>query len=341
MKFKLNLNKILIIAGSAAVITLVAFFIWWNSENSFIINNGDIGSDNISGDLGTRSSISGISCNTYSRRPIAIMLSGDPETRPLSGISEADMIFEMPVTPSGINRFMAVFQCGEPTEVGSIRSAREDFIPLAAGFNAIYAHWGGEREALAKLDGHVIDNIDGLKFDGTVFYRKKGVPMPHNGFTNLDRLTEQAKKFKYSLENKFTGYKHEDKEQVKSLNNIAEEIIVDYPSPYNVKWIYDSASAKYKRLRSDKPETDRNTSEQIWVKTVIVLKTGWKYQSKDYMRVDTQGSGEIMVYQGGVVQSGRWEKSASSLDSKLYFYDNDGKEIVFLPGNKWVEIVVN
>ena len=65
----------------------------------------------------------------------------DPEARPLSGIGQADVIIEMPVTPNSVTRFMAVYQCQTPKEIGSVRSAREDFIPLAAGFNTIYAHW--------------------------------------------------------------------------------------------------------------------------------------------------------------------------------------------------------
>src|SRR3990167_11243831 len=48
--------------------------------------------------------LSGVRCANSDHRPLAVMVSSDPEARPLSGISQADMVFEMPVTPSGVTR---------------------------------------------------------------------------------------------------------------------------------------------------------------------------------------------------------------------------------------------
>lgn len=336
MEFKrLTLNKIIVIVGSVALISIIVFWFWWGNKE-IEIKNEEISAitDNL-----PKSPISGISCEGAKQRPISIMLAADPETRPLSGISEADMVFEMPVTPNDITRFMAVFQCQNPTEIGSIRSARNDFIPLAAGLGSIYAHWGGEREVLQKLNGHTIDNIDAMKYEGTVFYRKKGVPMPHNGFTDLGKIISQAEKLDYGLENAFSGYLHEEKDLKKSIANIVEEIKIDYTFPYNVEWGYDSSSGEYKRFRGNRPEIDRNNNSQVSAKVVIVMKTKSKYINKDYIAIDTQGGGEAVIYQGGTMSTGRWQKDSTALDSKLYFYDDSGDEVNFLPGKIWVEIV--
>jgi len=106
--------------------------------------------------------INGIACDNAIKRPLAVMMAGDLEAWPLSGISEADLVVEMPVVTNGITRYMAVFVCGNPKEIGSIRSARHDFIPLAMGFDAIFAHWGGSHFALEKLDNKIMDNINAL-----------------------------------------------------------------------------------------------------------------------------------------------------------------------------------
>jgi hypothetical protein len=331
----LNLNKLIIITGILAVILVIVFWFWWGNKEIEVKN--DEASTTIS-NL-PRSKISGIPCENADRRPISIMLAADPETRPLSGISEADMVFEMPVTPNDITRFMAVFQCQNPTEIGSIRSARNDFIPLASGLDSVYAHWGGEREALQKLNGHIVDNIDAVKYEGTVFYRKKRVPMPHNGFTDLDKITDQAKKLDYGLINTFSGYLHEEKELKKNISNIATEIKIDYAFPYNILWVYDSGTGEYKRSRGNKPEIDRNNNSQVSAKVVIVMKTKSKYLNKDYIAVETQGGGEALIYQNGTASTGRWRKDPSVLNSKLYFYNTDGDEIKFLPGKIWVEII--
>src|SRR6185369_17960250 len=57
------------------------------------------------------SSIAGLNCDTAQRRPVAVMLASDPEARPLSGIGQADAVVEMPVTPNGVTRYMAIYQC--------------------------------------------------------------------------------------------------------------------------------------------------------------------------------------------------------------------------------------
>ena len=331
----INLNRLLLIGGVITCIFAVAFLIWWRSGGIVIENNGL--SKTIEGGL-PKSSISGIACENANRRPISIMLATDPETRPLSGIGEADMVFEMPVTPNGITRIMTVFQCQDPIEIGSIRSARNDFIPLALGLGSIYVHWGGEKEALQKLNGHIIDNIDAMKYEGTVFFRKKGVPMPHNGFTDLGKVIDQVEKLNYGLQNTFSGYLHDEREPKKSISNIAEEVKIDYAVPYNVQWIYDGQSSEYKRLRDSKPEMDRNSNKQVSVRVVVIMKTKSKYLNKDYISVDTQGSGEAVIYQGGIMLTGKWQKDPLAPDSKLYFYDNGGEEIKFLPGKIWVEI---
>ena len=94
---KLNLNKLLIITGTTVLVFIIIFIVWWNKE--IIINNGI---SIINKDDTSISSITGLACSGADVRPIAVMLASDPEARPLSGISQADMVFEMPVDPTGI-----------------------------------------------------------------------------------------------------------------------------------------------------------------------------------------------------------------------------------------------
>ena len=131
-----------------------------------IANTGDV------------SPISGLECENWNRRAIAVMQPSDVSARPMAGFSEADMVVEMPVLTNGKPRLMGVYICGNPPEVGSIRSSRHDFIHLAKGLGAIYAHWGGSVFALDKIDQQVIENIDNLNHGGNVggncFFRKEG-----------------------------------------------------------------------------------------------------------------------------------------------------------------------
>ncbi len=156
-----------------------------------------------------KSMLAGIECENYDARPYAIMLSSDREARPLSGIGEAEMVFEMPVVENGFTRMMAVYQCNQPKEIGSVRSSRLDFVPLALGLDAIYAHFGGEKEVLEELNSGIIDNIDGLKYDGTIYYRKKSIPMPHNAFTDFALLSQSVSELGYKAIGTELVYPHD------------------------------------------------------------------------------------------------------------------------------------
>ncbi len=319
-----------------SLVLIIVFFVWWYKSEILVDNSG---TTQILGEEKLGSPISGIACQNYNRRPIAVMLSSDPITRPLSGISEADIVFEMPVTPSGVTRTMAVYQCESPKEIGSIRSAREDFIPLAASLGAIYAHWGGEREALEQLGGHIVDNIDAMKYEGTYFYRKKGLKQPHNGFASFDKLWEATLDLKYGIENGFLGYSQQNKKPIKNIANIVNRIEINYPPPFNVVWNYDNEKNIYTRSRGGKSEIDRNNNSAVETETVVVMETDSVFISKDYMNVRVVGEGNAVIYQNGMKTSGKWKKDPAQLDSKLFFYYSDGREIEFVPGKIWIEIV--
>lgn len=288
----------------------------------------------------TVSSIDGLKCDNASRRPVAVMLESDVEARPLSGIGQADLVVEMPVTPNGMTRFMAVYQCQTPKEIGAVRSARMDFIPLAAGFQSIYAHFGGEHGALEYLNSHVMDDINGLLFDGTVFFRKDTIAKPHNAFTTIALLTQQARQYGYDLTKDFIGYPHTDTPPARTLSNIANTIDMGYPSGFNSTWKYDTASNTYLRTRAGTPEIDKNTGKQVSSTVVVVMHTTTRIltQGDQYLVVPTTGTGQADIYQNGTLTPGTWKKDASKLDSKLFFLDANGKEIKFLPGQIWIEI---
>lgn len=290
-----------------------------------------------------KSPISGLTCDNAGRRPVAVMMPSDPETIPLSGIGQADLVVEMPVTPNGVTRFMMLFQCQTPKEIGSVRSARDDFVPLAAAFKSIYAHWGGEHSALNRLNRHILDNVDALKYEGTVYYRKQNVPMPHNGFTTLDRVIGKAKDLGYDLNLNFSGYPHLSQTPKKNLGNLVDKVEINYPYPYNILWQYSQTSHTYKRTRGGAPETDKNTGAQAEASVIVKMKTTSRIlrEYDQYVVVKTTGSGEAEIYQGENMEQGTWEKDPSSLVSKLYFYNSDGKEIAFVPGTIWIEIVTD
>ena len=80
------------------------------------------------------------------KRPVLAMIENHLESRPQSGLSLADVVYEA-VAEGGITRFMGVFYCGAQADVARVapvRSARIYFVNLAAEYNQpIYMHVGG------------------------------------------------------------------------------------------------------------------------------------------------------------------------------------------------------
>jgi len=283
------------------------------------------------------SSISGLPCKNYNRRPFAVMLAEDEVARPLSGLQAADLVVEMPVLITGMNRMMAIYVCGDPPEIGSIRSARHDFIPIVMGFDAIFAHWGGSHFALDKLNNGIMDNIDALKYSRTAFWRQINLPSPHNGFTSIEKLSAQAEKLGYRLENEFEGYKHQGTNY--KIQDTRYKLTINYPGIYKVWWEYNPETNEYLRWRGNGPEKDFNTANQVKAKNIVVMRAQSHYLEDQYNDVDVEGEGEASFYFAGKEIEGSWKKEGHYEKTKLYFYDEAGSEIEFVPGQIWIEII--
>jgi hypothetical protein len=84
------------------------------------------------------------------RRPLLVMIENHSDSRPQSGLSNADIVYEA-VAEGGITRFMGVFYCNagrvstNKYDVGPVRSARTYFLDIASEYAdyPLYAHVGG------------------------------------------------------------------------------------------------------------------------------------------------------------------------------------------------------
>ncbi len=298
--------------------------------------------------------LSGLPCQDWNRRAIAVMQPADVSARPASGFSDADMVFEMPVITASITRLMGVYVCGNPEDVGSMRSARHDFLSLAEGLDAIFVHWG--RSDIQKfkdvLNSKIYDdmncNDDAGKSASQYCYRKtdmaRGVD---SGYAKFAKLLEGAKAFGYNLQNKFVGYPHQNEAPLDQRPN-GGHLRVAFAKPYNVDYDYDKASNSYLRTWGGVADTDRNNGNRIAPKNVVVLiaKSEQLVEGEQYNNVqlgdpwfDTIDTGEAHYYMNGTETTGTWKKDKSDAKNKLFFYDQSGQEVEFVPGQIWVEIL--
>lgn len=333
MKFRIPTLDILVLGAIAACgIMGLALLYWLLGGPSIVITNNP---DDALSDRPV-SALSGLPCENARRRPVAVMLASDEEARPLAGIGQADMVFEMPVTPNGITRMMAVYQCNNPEEIGSIRSARQDFLPLAQGVDAILVHWGGERDTLAALDRGVMDNVDALKYEGTTFYRKDEIARPHNGFTTLALVGKRSESLGYRSTTSLDPYTRASTAGERNLGSISDEMNVPWPQGLDVTFTYDGTSNTYLRKRGGKPEMDASTDSQVRASVVVLLQTESSFLYDQYIRVNTVGTGTATIWQNGQRINSLWKKEDAS--AMLRFTDGEGKDIPLQQGTVWVLI---
>jgi len=237
-----------------------------------------------------------------------------------------------------MTRLMAVFVCVAPEQIGAVRSARHDFIPLALGLDAIYAHWGGSHFALDKLATGIADNINALPNPYSAFYRQSGIAAPHNGFTSITRLLGAAGKLGYRIVGEFVGYPHLSEKETSAHGQEKKILRISYAAPFNIGYEYSPEKNSYLRYRGGTKEIDKNTGGQVEAKNVVIMRAISQPLEGQYNDVQVEGEGKAEYYLNGHVQTGIWKKDKSDPDSKLYFYDEKGQEIKFVPGSIWVEI---
>lgn len=129
-------------------------------------------------------------------RPVAVMLNDLKAAQPQLGVSQADIIYEVPAE-GGITRMMAVFQSLEGVgNLGSIRSARPYYLELALGHDALFVHAGGSPAAYQDIPAWGVDNMDGVNggTDAKIFWRdperRKNAGYEHSMLTSGENIQE-------------------------------------------------------------------------------------------------------------------------------------------------------
>lgn len=144
----------------------------------------------------------------------AVMIENSLDARPQSGLLDAGVVYEA-IAEGGITRFMALFQEGQPSYIGPVRSARPYYVEWLAPYGATYAHAGGSPEAISLISTLGIKDMD-HGANGNSYTRVDTRFAPHNLYTSMANL--DAIRAKKSWDNTtFTGFSRKAEEPGKNL----------------------------------------------------------------------------------------------------------------------------
>lgn len=293
------------------------------------------------------------------RRPLAVMIENHLESRPQSGLSSADVVYEA-VAEGGITRFMAVYYCNlSDVQVGPIRSARTYYLDWLAEYDALYAHVGGANtpgpaDALGQIIRYGVKDLNQFSIGFPVFwrdYQRLGRPVAteHTMYSTTQKLWEVGAKRGWTnvdedgvaWDKNFVAWKFKDDKPSSSASKITVnhwESQVDY----QVVWNYDPATNTYNRDNGGNKHLDLNNNKQISPKVVIVQfqresNVNDGYPGNVHLLYGTTGTGKALILQDGSVTEGKWVKPTRIARTK--FTDNAGKEIELNKGQIWIETV--
>ena len=299
------------------------------------------------------------------KRPVAIMVENTPEARPQWGITTPDVVIEG-MAEGGVTRMMWLYADTNsiPDKVGPVRSARHDFVELAAGMNAIYAHWGGsdgkdigKYMAYQAFDKFDVDHIDALKYEGSYFFRDttRKVSLEHRGITKKSAIQKAIKDLKFETKQTLTDwtpYKvtHDEgkipwsdsSRDSGSCTKISVVFSNSDISRYIRTFKYSEKDKLYYNYLNDQMVKDGNNDQPMSVKNVIFLYVPVESMKTEKGHVDWKFDAKDIDNKGMYIVNGLGRRITWAFDEKtcaLKFYDFDDSPLTVHPGKVYIGIV--
>lgn len=279
-------------------------------------------------------------------RPVAVMLNNLKAAQPQLGVSQADVIYEVPVE-GGITRMLGLYQTVEGIELlGSVRSARPYFVELALGHDAIYVHAGGSQEAYANLRSWKVDHMDGVRGgeDAKIFWRdpdrRKNNGYEHSLVTSGEKILEYLGKAKFPTahDNGWSSFQAFVEDGTPVGGETAEHVKVGFSAYKTGTFDYDAATGRYLVGQYGKEHVDGSTGEQVSAVNVLVLETSTAVlDDVGRLRVQTTGEGKGTFFCGGKAVPIQW--SREDRNHPFAFSLEDGRSLALGQGNSYICII--
>jgi len=293
------------------------------------------------------------------RRPLAVMIENHTEARPQSGLSSADVVYEV-VAEGGITRFMAVFLCHlSDVQVGPVRSARTYFLDWLSEYDALYAHVGGANSpgpanALGQIIDYKIKDLNQFGIGFPTYWRDyqrlgRAVATEHTMYSTIDKLWTAGEKRGWTAsdsaglrwDKSFVPWTFKD-DQPSGTTTAINVNFWDGYKDYAVDWKYEASCNCYKRTNGGQTQVDLNTNEQLSAKNIIVqfMKESHAndgYENNAHLLYGNKGQGKALIFMDGSVITGTWNKKTRQ--SREVFLDAKGKEIALDRGEIWIQTV--
>lgn len=268
------------------------------------------------------------------RPTLVAKIDNNAAARPQSGLNEADIVFEEIVEVQ--TRFAAVFQSQAADPVGPIRSARTQDILLLGSFNQPLFLWsGGNGNVTRAIEGSDFVNLSAQRssvYKAAGFYRANDRKNPHDLYASATAAWTLAPEGAGPPPQQFLYLAP----GVGAVGEPATGVDLEMDG-LPIEWRFDAASGLYLRSNGGKPHNDA-LGGQVSTSNVIIMYVDYQPSAADVRSPEAQtiGSGDALVFTGGVLQRGTWTRNDRL--SAVVLHDAAGKTIPLTPGRTFVEL---
>lgn len=277
------------------------------------------------------------------------MIDDHPDARPQSGLGSAGVVFQAPAE-GGVPRYLALFHAVDADAIGPIRSARLYFVAWAAEWRPLYVHVGGAPNALAYLrqvDGSLVYNADGFRWEGLYMFRIRERFAPHNVYSDSDTLRKLAARLKVPA----PDGPHWSFAPNPPLRERPRSGAITVPYPWNrITYRYDRLRNRYLRYSSNEPDVDAATGRQIAPANVVALYmragrlSSDPHPEKGRLELAYTAGGRAVVFHDGRVVEAAWSKADDGSPTLLWRLDPEtgrptDEPLTLTRGQTFVQVV--
>lgn len=276
---------------------------------------------------------------TVDHRAIAVMVNNHMKARPQTGLSQADIVYEL-LAEGAITRFLAVFHSNIPDKIGPVRSARPYYFNLAKAHDAIYTYHGAAKfiDDQIRNDGHAYLNGAVYDNDGKLFQRDNTRKAPHNSYMLTDGISPVIERKGYAASREIEPYFYTVKESAKLKNGKAvSDLKIVYSNQYGVTvaYEYNEDNERYLRYNDGKQTVEREGQIPIELDNVLIIETSHRViDSAGRRDIDLNSGGKGYLLQKGKLHEVTWKNEAG----RIIPYQGDEKAGL-VRGRTWVNVI--
>lgn len=261
------------------------------------------------------------------KHPVMVVkIDNSSSSNPQVGLAKADLVAEE-LVEGGATRLAVFYYSQLPKAAGPVRSMRATDIGIVQPADAVLIASGGAPPTVRRVDAAGIKTFT----EGAVgYFRDPARSAPYNLMMDLPKLADSIKPPRTPEDYLPWGTGEDFPKGTK-----AKRMAAVFSGGHTTSWQY--AKGGYTNLNSQAPEGDRFEPDTVLMLKVPVGDAGYKDPAGNPVpETRLTGTGEALVFHGGRLVRGTWEKDG--LDARVQLSTKAGP-LLLPPGKVWMELV--